>query len=151
MNLKPTDRQTSPWCIQKLQDFEGLLEGTLVEVSRSKMGSPIYRIRRDFDLVSIYGFKDLDEQMKSIESGSLIRIVYLGSEHTYSGNVRYLAKVEVVDDIAGNSIVESQFESTHSSPTSISQSHRVPTPSIIVGPTSSEASFRFLQKMGILR
>lgn len=83
MNYKPADRQSSPQSIQKLQDLDAPLEGTFVEVSQSKMGSRVYHIRRDRDLVRIFGFKDLDEQMGSVKPETLVRITYLGRDrHT---------------------------------------------------------------------
>ncbi|MBL7688073.1 MAG: hypothetical protein JNJ49_08550 [Bdellovibrionaceae bacterium] len=151
MNAKPADQQTNPRYIQKLQNFDGPIEGNLVEVSQSKMGTPIYRIRRDFDLVSIYGFNDLDEQMKPIRSGSLIRIVYLGSNPTRSGRIRHLAKVDLIEDVAANSIVATELESAQSYQTPTSQSQRMRTLIHADGPINSDASFRFLRKLGILK
>ena len=153
MNFKPADRKASPRSVQKLQDFDGVLEGTLIEVSQSKMGSPIYRIQRDFDLVSIYGFKDLDEQMRFIKSGALIRIVYLGSEPTYSGKIRHLAKVDVGDEAVENSVVESRDSIAESKPDTTAGSCEIPipVPQYIDGPTSSEAYNRFLHKLGIVK
>ena len=98
--------------IQKLQNLEHPLEGNFVETSKSKMGSNIYHIRRDYDLVKLYGFKDLDEQMRLMKLNSLIKITYLGSESIYSGKIRHRAKVEITDTIIPiDSTVNQQFTS----------------------------------------
>jgi len=151
VNFKPADRQASPNSIQKLQDLDGPLEGTLVEVSQSKMGSRVYHIRRDYDLVRIFGFKDLDKQMGSIRPESLVRITYQGSEPTYSGKVRHLAKVEVADDAVETSTMEPQSAAREPDREATVESQRMPTPISIDDPTEFDSYNRFLQKLGITK
>lgn len=95
MNFKPVDRKNSPNSIQKLQDIDYPIIGNFAETTTSKMGSLIYHIRCDYDLVRIYGFKNLDEQMVCVHPNQLIRITYQGSKNTSSGGIMHFALVEV--------------------------------------------------------
>jgi len=147
MNFKPAERQENPLTIRKLQDLDCSIEGTFVDVAMSKMGSRVYHIRRDFDLVRIFGFKDLDEQMVSIRTGSLVRITYRGSEPAGAGKIRHLATVEVADDPSTNLAVEPEKQATELS--MIERSHTLPAK--LGTALSSEATSEFLKKLGILK
>lgn len=144
MNFKPVDRKNSPNSIQKLQDIDYPIIGNFAETTTSKMGSLIYHIRRDYDLVRIYGFKNLDEQMVCVHPNQLIRITYQGSKNTSSGGIMHFALVEVSEKIEFDveQVVEQE---TAKEPSTLH------IPCSIDYPAVSKIQPNILEKLGIIK
>lgn len=143
MNFKPVEQKNSPNSIQKLQDIDYPIIGNFVETTTSKMGSPIYHIRRDYDLIRIYGFKNLDSQMANVSLDQLVRITYQGSKNTTTGGIKHFALVEVCDSVYSNHIAEPANDQSSSKLQSSPQdSNRIGLPEI------SKEQLRLLEKFG---
>jgi len=147
MNFKPVNQPSNQNTIIKLQDTNESIVGNFVETTKSKLGSNIYHIRRDYDLIKVYGFKNLDEQMVHVSPEQVVRITYKGATTTAAGGIKHLALVEVTTD-ENDHVTDPQQNSNISSSNS---KNSINIPYSIDYPDLQKPQSNILERFGIKR